>query len=543
MRRHWTAGVVAVAFAITLGALAFAFVDDSASSAAQVERTTAADSVPDTEGTAELTDRKTLPPLPPPEARRALVPERQRRTPIAPVADRLEAANVPATELRDPNDPSASGGDAFALMQSTLVNRGSALWIAEPNVASKGERMMVVWNHGAAFSSDSGQTFTFVNPRRPEFPVDQGDYCCDQVVQYIPSHDLWVWFIQYQSLPGSGRNIVRLALARGDQAFDDRSFGYYDFDSRDFPALGAGELELDYPNLNFTDRHLFLAINVYHVGRYYSTVVLRIPLEQFAAGEPLDYRYWLSPIGSGDFAAGIPDTMYFGQHVDTSTLRVLGWQDDADAPTTVDVSHSDYPYEGFVSPDYSCGREGAVVVEGGGDWCARLRDGMVTNDDRPTSGWAVGDEIGFAWNVPRSPSRGFRYPFIHVLRVDRRTMATKDEPIIWHPDYAFQFGAITPNGRGDLGGIALSGGGSRYQTCASLIRDSASAETWDARAVDTSDDDPDRSESGDFLGAAPSEPGSNTWVATCMTMHGGGSFRDVEVRLFRFGRAKDAEEG
>ncbi len=399
---------------------------------------------------------------------------------------------------------------------------------------------MVVWNHGAAFSSDGGRTFAFVDPRRPEFPADKGEYCCDQLAVYVPSHDLWVWVIQYRVPEGSGTNIVRLAFARGDQAFDARTFSYYDFSAANFPTLGPGEFELDYPNLAFTSRHLFLALNVFR-GRYHTTAVLRVPLEQFAAGERFDYRYWLSSIGSGDFAAA-EDTMYFGQHVDTSSFRVMEWNDDAESPTTVDVAHADYPYEGFVAPDYSCSREGAVVEAGGGDWCARLREGLVTNDDRPTSGWAVGDEIGFTWNVPRSRSRGFPYPFVHVLRIERSTMTVKDEPVIWNADHAYQFAAIAPNGRGDLGGIALSGGGSRYQTCASLIRDGASGDGWDARAVDTSDDDPDRSESGDFLGITPYVPGGNTWVATCMTLHGGGSARDVEIRLFEFGRAKDARQ-
>jgi hypothetical protein len=85
----------------------------------------------------------------------------------------------------------------------------------------------------------------------------------------------------------------------------------------------------------------------------------------------------------------------------------------------------------------------------------------------------------------------------------------------------------------------LAGGGQRYQTCVSLINDGQTNGGWDARAVDTSDHDALKNEAGDFLGVAAVGPGSNIWAGTCMTLHGGSGYRDVEVRLFKFGRVKD----
>lgn len=530
--RYWPIAVGLIALAGVAVALVVFVLDDEGSDAPEAAGRPASTAVvADPQRTVELTDRGTLPPA---AGRSSPVAELKRLTPVAQAADPLLASSIPATELREPNDAAGSGGDtedAFALLQTTTVNKGAAHFIAEPHVASNGDRMMVVWNWGAAFSSDGGQTFSFVNPATA-FPADKGQFCCDQLVAYVPGHDLWIWFLQYSAPTGGEANIVRIAVARGDADFDARRFTPYDRSSRDFPDLGLEELELDFPNLGLTDSHLFVSINAWGSGRYRNTVVFRTPLDELAAGEPLSMRYLLSPLGTADFAPGAGDTMYFAQHVDTSTLRVTGWRDDADSPAApTDVVHSAYRYEPPRGDDFTCRREGVA----GGDPCRR-------SDDDLTSGWALEDEIGFSWNVARDPAQGFPYPFVHVVRIDRETMALKDEPAIWHPGHAYQYVAIARNSRGDVGGIALSSGGTRYQTCASLIRDDVSGEAWDARAVSTSDDDPDASESGDYLGLARATPDGNTWTAACMTMHGGGSSSDIEVRLFRFGRAKDAEE-
>ena len=118
-------------------------------------------------------------------------------------------------------------------------------------------------------------------------------------------------------------------------------------------------------------------------------------------------------------------------------------------------------------------------------------------------------------------------------------MRVKDEPFLWNHAHAYQYGTVAANDRGNLGGIALAGGGTRYQTCTALLWDAASGDRWEARAVDTSDADPEENESGDYLGAVQERPGANTWVASCMTLHGGGDDKYVEVHALEFGRAQD----
>jgi hypothetical protein len=489
-----------------------------------VERPAAEASVEGKPRTIELEGDQQLPPVSRREQRREVTPETTRLTPVSP-ADPIESSDFAATDLQDPNDPRGTG-DAYGLFSNSLVDRGSGIYIAEPNVAAKGDRMLVVWNFGAAFSGDGGKTFNYVNPRT-KFPSASAGYCCDQVALYVPAKDMWVWFIQYRP-DETERNVVRIAVAKGDEAFDQQRFTYYDFTSADFPSLkGLAARELDFPNLAASDEHLFLSLNVFK-ERYATTVLMRVPLDELAEGKVSSVRSFASALGGIDFTAGATDTMYFAEHVDTSTLRVSRWADNSDDPESIEVAHSSYPrpLRGF---PYTCGRIGAAI----GDWCRR-------SDDRLGTGWIADGTLGFAWNSPQDKSRGFPFPFVMVVRIDLDTMTVKDEPILWSSKHAYSYSAFAPNDRGEIGGIVLAGGGERYQTCTTLLSDLESGGGWDARAAVAGDHDPIQNEAGDYLGMAPAGPGSNLWTTACMALRGGSGYRDVEIRVLKFGRVKDA---
>src|SRR5262249_47043680 len=145
--------------------------------------------------------------------------------------------------------------------------------------------------------------------------------------------------------------------------------------------------------------------------------------------------------------------------------------------------------------------------------------------------------IGFAWDAQQDPANGFPFPFIMAVRIDEDTKALVDEPIIWSKDYAFQYPALAPNGQGDIGGVALAGGGERYETCVALVlrrAASGSKAPWKAAVVDASDSDPLARKSGDYLGAVRAAADANGWAGSCMTLHGGGGNGNAEVRLVSF---------
>ncbi len=522
-RRQLFLAVAAIAL-IAAGVAAGVLLDSEGEQVATVDHPAESGSIGAAE-TIEVDELDKPPPLRTRELERELEEEPGTPAPLA-QAELVESTDFALTELQDPNDPRATE-DAYGLFANNDVKKGASL-VAEPTVAAKGDRMLVTWNWGVAFSKDGGETFTYGNPYEKPEPAP-GGFCCDQLAYYIPQQDLWVWFLQY-NLRGN-RNVVRLALAKGDAAFDQRKFHTYDFSASDFKELDVtGEAMLDYPNISATNEHLFLGINVCAGGGCPTGLVIRMPLREVAAGDPPNYRYFIASDGGVDFVHGETNTMYFADHVDTASLRVWQWADDAESPKSAVVPHSGYRRLFYGGP-YLCGRSGASR----GNWCGR------TTDDRVTSGWISGDTIGFAWNAVQDRPRGFPYPFVMVVRIDRKTMKLEDEPFIWNPEYAYQFAEFAPNARGDIGAMALSGGGDRYQTCTTLINDGQTQGRWDARSVAASDSDPDEDKAGDYLGIVPAQAESNIWAGSCMMLNGGSSQRNVEIRAFRFGRVKDRD--
>jgi hypothetical protein len=130
---------------------------------------------------------------------------------------------------------------------------------------------------------------------------------------------------------------------------------------------------------------------------------------------------------------------------------------------------------------------------------------------------------------------------VMVVRIDRNSMKLEDEPFIWNPRYAYLYAQFSPNARGDVGGVALAGGGDRYQTCATLINDDHTDGAWEARAASVSDNDPDEDQAGDYLGVTRTAPDANLWVGSCMAIKGGSSVGDVQIRHLEFGRVKDQQ--
>jgi hypothetical protein len=470
-------------------------------------------------------------------------PFRAPPTPDDPTAEPVESAGLARAGEAAPSGSQDETSDRLAIFRETVVDDATAQTshIAEPHVATDGTRALVVWNWGAARSLDGGQTFEKLAFEPSPYP-----FCCDQLAYYAPSHDLWIWILQYR---GEGnvrkRNPIRLAYASG-AAFANRDrpvFSTYDLAARDIAGLRQGETidgdaYLDFVRIAATREHLFLTINMFPTvsGAFSGSVVVRVSLDELAARTPRADWHLASRRTTG-LTSGATDAMYFASHRSTAELTVCRWEDDEANPACRGVTHSAYP--DYQSGAYSCLRVGAEPTS---DWCQRLTDGRPNQDDRPLSGWIADGVIGFSWNAKQDPQHGFPFPFTMVVRIDASALTVVDEPYIWHNDRAFQYAAITPNARGDLGGVALAGGGQHFQTCVALFRarDAPSESGWQMEVVEASTSDSVRAVSGDYLGIAPSAPGANTWAGSCMTLHGGGGEANVDIRYFTFGRTGDA---
>jgi hypothetical protein len=457
--------------------------------------------------------------------------------------------SVPSAERPRPNvTASTVGSGDLAVFTNTLAYRrfpGSFIvsHTAEPSVAMNGNRVLLTCNWGATASEDGGRTFPlFLDPFSLKTRPDSSEvlpFCCDQLAYYVPGEDtrpgLWVWVVQSDN-EGAGDNVIRLQWLVGDRPFIVNTFLLHDLSAQSLFGYEKGYW-LDQPKIAATREHLFLGFNIYAADdTYEASYVVRLANDELAVGRPGDPKAvkvaTTENPGPVAFTAGATDTMYWAGHLSPSALRVWKWPDDSEEPDgRTEVIH--YAHGRGL---YDCRR---AVTPTARNWCGRS-----SNDSRVLAGWLAKDVVGFAWNAPANPEAGFPYPYVQVVQLDEGSLRLRDEPSIFMERTAVNYAALVPNGRSDVGGVVLIGGGDRYQTCAAVARDpraDSDSEGWDFTVINASDSDPARAASGDYLGATTTTPGGSVWAVSCMTVHrrDNATRDDVEVRFATFGRTED----
>ncbi|MGH6926245.1 MAG: hypothetical protein ACRED5_21160, partial [Propylenella sp.] len=66
----------------------------------------------------------------------------------------------------------------------------------EPSTAMAGRNRFQTGNWYAAYSSNAGTTWTHLSPFTA-FPAIDGGFCCDQETIFVPSRNMFIWFLQY----------------------------------------------------------------------------------------------------------------------------------------------------------------------------------------------------------------------------------------------------------------------------------------------------------------------------------------------------------
>jgi hypothetical protein len=290
--------------------------------------------------------------------------------------------------------------------------------VCEPSVAAKGDLIVYTANHFAAFSTDGGQRFTYLSPWRA-FRGIPYNFCCDQVIQYVPQIDMFVWSLQalsYQAqviLYATPENVRRGLWKR------------LLFTPRNLRAAGA---QLDYTDMTFGTNMLYWSTNVFGDPEEGDiSIVVRIPLAGLRRGNPLpraSKRRWGVRLAQNSGTTG-----YFAAHVDTSTLRVYSWDEAAEDPTFRDVT--------VPSWNHTTGWENV--------------------GSRVLGATKSGDELWFAWNArARGTDRPFR--FARVVRIDAHTFTLIGAPDLWSSEYRIGMPALATNSVTSEVGISYSFG-------------------------------------------------------------------------------------
>jgi hypothetical protein len=191
-------------------------------------------------------------------------------------------------------------------------------------------------------------------------------FCCDQVVEYVPQADLFVWVLQYLNNSDTGSqffpNAIRIAVASPQQidaAGDNQTeWAYTDITPS---MVNRGGDWFDYPDVEFDQNNLFVSINEYHQDQSRdASTIIRMNLRDledlaFAHGpgpgnEP--WRWYTDEDAHIFRVAQNPDapsSAYVATQLDADHLRVYSWSDDSNFPESSDIEVPTIPTRGISS--------------------------------------------------------------------------------------------------------------------------------------------------------------------------------------------------
>ena len=340
---------------------------------------------------------------------------------------------------------------------------------ADVSGAESGSIVLATGNWYAAYSTDAGSTFTTIDPTTVFDNTADGGFCCDQIVQYVPSIDRFIWLMQFSS-GANGKNRLRIASASPETVASSKctSWTYWDLTS---DALGvvttAADAALakpihwmDYPNLSVGNNSLYISVD--NVGNGTASpptggrIIVRVPLAEIQAGSTINFWFTDWAKAGNAYASHVTqntgDEAYWAGNKNNSTLQVFNWNESSTSYSWRDVGVNNWPNGTLTS-----------IAKDGNDWLNKASTfplfGVIGATRR-------GNEIWFAWTASNGTgaSGGFNFPNanIQVVKIDPTNNYKRiDQFAIWNNDYAFAYPALATNDRAEVG-VALAWGGKTF---------------------------------------------------------------------------------
>ena len=441
---------------------------------------------------------------------------------VAPGKERAIHSLTPALEVFRSADVPTLGGDLALDTNTPLTGpatQNTASNVGEPSVAMNGDIVLYTGNWYAAVSTDAGKTFSYINPATAfkQFDPPGCSFCCDQVVQYIPSIDTFVWLLQYG--PDTGDNIQRLAFAKTADVAAKR-WKLFDITTAMIGAKGAF---MDFPDLALGTDCLYMTTNVFP-EKGVGAAVVRIPFSGIATGNIVAKTFLNFDFNSFRVTQNSGSTAYFAAHKDSSTLAVFCWPEADDAPT-----------ERLVGVTTWQGGDGYdSALPGGRKWLDRA-------DSRITGATLAGHEAWFAWTVDKG-SAGKPHAFVQVARIDAGDITLIENISIFDTKAATAYAALSTNANGEVGASYMLGGPETFPTLmAAMLTNPRKNLIVASGTRGPVDPDSDKCEWGDYLAVRRAYPREKLFAASGFTMGGtaNGSNRDATPHFVIFGRSAD----
>jgi len=303
-------------------------------------------------------------------------------------------------------------------------------------------------NWSAAYSTD-GSSFTTLDPTTV-FPADAVGFCCDQIVQYVPSIDRVVWLLQGGSTGG-----YRLAVASPAQILSSggTAWTYWNLTPGVFGQPG---ISFDYPDLSVGNNELYISWDA-GVGCSscdWGFQVARTSLSGLAAGGTITIEYTDPADGRMDWGSHLSqntgDTIFWAGHKDNTHLRVFSALESEGVYSWRDVGIT-----GFATGPLSS------TTPDGQDWMTKLADFPGNSVIGATR--VFGNEVWFAWSAGTDDN--FPQPHIEMVAIDPSNGFHKDQQVqIWNGNYAFGYPSLSTNAcTGEIGMSFEYGGNGNYE--------------------------------------------------------------------------------
>lgn len=302
------------------------------------------------------------------------------------------------------------------------------------------------------------------------FPANPAPICCDQVVQYAPSINRFIWVMQLWNGASGSANVSGYRVAVATPA-DIATYGGSRWAYWDLPAtllaspFGLSNTSIDYPDLSVGNNYVYLSWDLYDVNtNKIGRQVARIPLAGLQAGGTI--QIGLTDPNDGSMAWGSHltqntlDAVFWAGHSSTSCLRVFSMKESDNSYSWQDVKHPSYNKTGLSS-----------LTPDGIDWMLKLTDfpadsvigatrvagaNIVTGNSPPPETYV----LWFAWTA--GPIGDFPQPFIAMVGVDQDFKEYDYE--IWGSQ-ALGYPALATNLCTQEIGVSLVAGGSgHYQS-------------------------------------------------------------------------------
>jgi hypothetical protein len=347
------------------------------------------------------------------------------------------------------------GGGSVVFDNSTLfgTNGGQP---SEPSGARAGNIIFATANFLAAISLDGGASFHTINSTvysGAANPATDAGFCCDQIVQYLPSIDRFAWLIQYWPNSGGANKLRVITFHPHDvDTSGINSWIYLDILSTDIKLtnkLDAGELAVG-------NNQLWLAATNTGTG----LVVFRIPMD--ALDVVGSFTYWHTDVNNGGtsylsrLSQNPGDTLFWGGHsAYGTTMRIFKWPESGTTYFWNDLQINDWPSNStnFVS---NCPSNSTT------NWIYSAAFATVLGSTRRST-----NEVWFAWAAPS----GGGFPNVHIQIAQINVSNWPNLQLIrqwqiWNSAFAFIYPAFYTNGCGDVGLTVMFGGGSFNPTSA-----------------------------------------------------------------------------